>query len=102
MALRGYFLALRCEFAQCRAVFVGEELDELRPVLRPFIEYAPCLRAAGITRVLLNEALKDYLVSTALVPEVACDLGLLLGFGEHGLDLHHREIAVFLERAVLV
>ena len=76
-------------------VLVREDLDELRPILVPALENALRLRAAGMARVVLDQAFHDHLVRLTAVPQRARELRLLLGLGQQRFHRDHGRVAVF-------
>src|SRR5262245_10025543 len=100
--LRRQTLVLGSQLAESAAVFVREHFDEPAAVLGPALEDMLRARAAGVARMPLEQALDVRLVGEALVPQLAPELRFLLLLGGERLERHHRGVAAFRERAVLV
>src|SRR5690349_15751417 len=91
---------LRGELAERAPVLVRKYLAELRAVLVPALEHALRLRAAGMARVALDEALHDDLVGGRAMPQRARELRFLFRLREQRLQGDHGRVAAPGEFAV--
>src|SRR5712691_8599040 len=98
--LRGRLALRRGKLSDSATVFPWEDLDEARTVGRPFFEDLPCAAAVRELGVPLDHVLQNHLVGLTAVPELSCQLALLLGLGKNRLQVHHRGVAALHEFAV--